>query len=125
MSASPGVRAYVLDAHGEPLRCDDPQVWADWYERASQDRSRILAQDLDEGDPAVPVQVSTVFLALDHNWSPHGPPILWETMVFGGPLDGETERYSSRDTALAGHQAMCQRVSAIHSGAPPCTTDRG
>jgi hypothetical protein len=34
-------------------------------------------------------RVSTVFLGLDHNWSEHGPPLLFETMVF------EREGYES------------------------------
>lgn len=27
-------------------------------------------------------KVSTIFLGLDHNWEPGGPPVLWETMAF-------------------------------------------
>lgn len=27
-------------------------------------------------------RISTVFLFLDHNWGPGGPPVLWETMAF-------------------------------------------
>lgn len=33
-------------------------------------------------------------------------------MVFGGLLDQETDRYTSKEAALAGHQAMCARVKA-------------
>ena len=62
--------------------------------------------------------VSTVFLGLDHNYSPFGPPVLWESLVFGGPLDGEMDRYSSRAQALAGHQALCQRVMGRQSQPP-------
>lgn len=29
-------------------------------------------------------EVSTVFLGLDHSWTPGGPPLVFETMVFGG-----------------------------------------
>jgi hypothetical protein len=50
-----------------------------------------------------------VFLGLDHSFR-QGPPILWETMVFGGPLDGEMMRYTSRAEAFDGHQEMCRRV---------------
>jgi hypothetical protein len=40
-----------------------------------------------------------------------GPPVLWETFVFGGVLDGEMQRYTSKADALAGHQRMCALVA--------------
>lgn len=46
--------------------------------------------------------VSTIFLGLDHNFS-GGEPILFETMIFGGPLDGEQWRYHTYDEAKRGH----------------------
>ncbi len=48
------------------------------------------------------IEVSTVFLVLDHGWNGTAP-VLWETMVFGGPDDMEQRRYSSREAAEAGH----------------------
>lgn len=56
------------------------------------------------------IRVSTVFLCINHNFSGVGDPILFETMVFGGPLDEETERYCTEDEALKGHERMVQRV---------------
>jgi hypothetical protein len=56
-------------------------------------------------------KVSTVFLGLDHSFSEDGPPILWETMVFGGELDQETDRCSgTREQAEAMHKKMCEQV---------------
>lgn len=55
------------------------------------------------------VQVSTVFLCIDHSFE-SGEPVLFETMVFGGPLDGEMDRYCSWDDAVKGHAAIVQRV---------------
>jgi len=91
---------YRLDGH-TPVRCDDIRDWA-----ATMERDRTVRRDV-VGD----VQVSTVFLGIDHNWW-EGPPLLFETMVFGGPLDEETERYSTWDEAEAGHAAMLARVLA-------------
>ena len=48
------------------------------------------------------VQVSTVWLGLDHRFG-EGPPIIFETMVFGGPHDGELERYCTEAEARLGH----------------------
>lgn len=54
--------------------------------------------------------VSTVFLGCDHNWSGEGPPVLFETMVFGGPLDEEQVRYCTLAEARAGHSLLCAQV---------------
>lgn len=56
--------------------------------------------------------VSTVLLCLDHDWTSEGrndpnlAPMVYESMVFGGPGDGEQRRYRSREEALAGHAEM-------------------
>ncbi len=49
------------------------------------------------------VMVSTVFLVLNHNYAGTGPPVLYETMIFGGPHDERQWRYATREAALAGH----------------------
>lgn len=98
---------YVL-VNGEPRPCIDVVEWAEWFETAD----RVLAKDRDEGaGSADGVEVSTVFLGLDHNPYGIGPPILWESLVFGGPLDGTMKRYATRDEALAGHQQLCRAVT--------------
>jgi hypothetical protein len=97
---------YVLDAAGDPVPEPDVLVWGRWFESAD----RHVAQDMDEGEGAANIRVSTVFLGLDHSFREAGPPVLWETLVFGGVLDGEQHRYTSRADALRGHQAMCRRV---------------
>lgn len=53
--------------------------------------------------------VSTVFLGLDHSWG-YGQPVLFETLVFGGPLNNLMDRYCTFDEAVAGHEAMLKRV---------------
>ena len=54
--------------------------------------------------------VSTVWLGLDHNFNPNGPPLIFETTVFRtkADLEGlETRRYSTEPEARAGHDALC------------------
>jgi hypothetical protein len=46
--------------------------------------------------------VSTVFLGLNHQYG-DGPPLIFETMVFGGKYDQEQERYATEAQALEGH----------------------
>ena len=100
---------YVLDDNGEPLLMDDLHVWARWLE--SHKSTTVLAQDMAANEDVV-VLISTVFGGVDHNWG-EGLPILWETMIFGGPHDGYSERYTSRDEARIGHAeavAMVRRA---------------
>ena len=85
---------YVLDDSGNVIRCDDLMAWAAWFEKADR---RLACNQVNDD-----VRVSTIFLGLDYNLGT-GQPILWETMIFGGPHDGYESRYDSREAALAGH----------------------
>lgn len=97
---------YVLNANGDPEPCEDRMEWARWFE--TSDNARIVQKDT-LGD----VEVSTVFLGLDHSFG--GPvPLLYETLVFGGPFDGDGERYPDREQALVGHKAWVAKVLPIH-----------
>lgn len=58
--------------------------------------------------------VSTVWLGLDHQFG-GGPPLIFETMVFGGPLDQEMDRYSTETEAVAGHETMVAQVHKAQS----------
>ncbi len=95
---------YILAADGKtPVACD-LMTWA----RAFEDRNarRVAATELPGG-----IRVSTVFLGLDHSFG-EGPPILWETMIFGGNHDEDQWRYSSYDDAIAGHERAVQLATA-------------
>jgi hypothetical protein len=95
---------YILDAQGTPVPEPDLMKWACWYESAT----RIVAQEW-VGE----AQVSTVFLGLDHNHRRQGPPILWETMVFNGRLNGSMARCAgSKEQAEAMHQSMVDKVKS-------------
>jgi hypothetical protein len=99
-----GSHQYILDGH-TPVRCDDLYAWGRWLETARE--SRIVARTtVREG-----VDVSTVFLGLDHRFD-DGPPLLFETMVFRNGNGDEEERYSTWDEAVTGHKAMVARVQA-------------
>jgi hypothetical protein len=100
---------YVLDDDGNPVPVADAITWGVWYEHAD----RVVKQDYVEGI-SPPVGVSTVFLGLDHNFTGTGPPVLWETMVFGTSLDGRMRRYTSRDAAIMGHAELLADVRAAY-----------
>ena len=93
---------YILDNKGNPIPEPDIFKWGKWFEKAERHIG-----DTTIGD----IRISTVFLGLDHGYGlERGNPVLWETMIFGGELDGEMERYTSLKDALNGHQQMVDRV---------------
>ena len=57
------------------------------------------------------ITVSTVWLGIDHQYGA-GPPLIFETMIFGGPLDEEQWRYSTENSAIAGHAAAVALAKA-------------
>ena len=78
--------------------------WAKWFECADR-----VVEKTDIGDSVV----STVFLGLDHRFNnSEGAPLIFETLVFGGEMDGETFRYSTWEEAETGHKLMCSIVSS-------------
>jgi hypothetical protein len=61
------------------------------------------------------VRVSTVLLLIDHAFGP-GPPVIFETMIFGGWHDQRQWRYTSMEAARCGHVralAMVRRLRFI------------
>jgi hypothetical protein len=55
--------------------------------------------------------VSTVYLGMDHNWTPGQPIRIWETMIASdeGWL-GFQRRYSTRNAALSAHRQVVHTV---------------
>lgn len=82
-------------------------VWGRMFEDMTQ---RRVAEDVIEQPEHDPVRVSTIFLGIDHNFLDTGPPLLFESMVFGGPLHHEQYRYSTWDEAEAGHRLLTQEA---------------
>lgn len=91
---------YRTDAEGQPVPEPDTMKWGTWFETANRVVAKTKTKD---------AEVSTVFLGVDHSFGV-GPPILWETMVFGGPLDQDQDRYTSLADARKGHEDMVARV---------------
>lgn len=97
---------YILGEDGKtPIAEPDLLKWAAWFETAD----RKVAQTNVGGK-----YVSTVFLGVDHQSFSDEEPLFFETMVFsdGDSLDLACRRYSTWDEALAGHQAMVERVKS-------------
>lgn len=82
--------------------------WAEWFEstvKARWDFSRRVAQTNINDE----VNVSTVFLGLNYRfWD--GPPLIFETMIFGGEHDQYQDRYSTWDEAVRGHDIAVRKA---------------
>jgi hypothetical protein len=61
------------------------------------------------------VEVSTVWLGLNHEWDDARPPLYFETMLFGA-LDDEAKgrcwRWTTEEAALAGHERIVTALRA-------------
>ena len=95
---------YKLDGH-TPVKCEDVREWAKWFEQSCKDKSRQVTITEIEN-----IRISTVFLAVDHNFIDGTHPILFETMIFGGANDQYQRRYSTWEEAEAGHAEVVKSV---------------
>lgn len=95
------MRLYLLDDQKNvvPVPGNDMSTWACAFENFE---NRRVAETRTAG-----VRVSTVFLGLDHRFYDNGPPLVFETMIFGGPYDQYQDRHSSWDDAVLGHRRAC------------------
>lgn len=90
------MRLYRLDIHKNIIPCSFDEWCLQWSD------DKIVKKDKFGG-----VEVSTVFLGMDHSFR-GSKPILFETMIFGGDHDGYQKRYETWDDALKGHLEACQ-----------------
>ena len=58
------------------------------------------------------MRISTVFLGIDHNFGAEGPPLLFETMIFGGERDEYQVRTATWADAELAHKETCDLVRA-------------
>ena len=93
------IDTYILQDH-TPVQEPDLMKWERWFETAER---RVAFTEKDGAE------VSTVFLGLNHGFG-EGEPLLFETMVFGGPFDGQTERCSTWEQAEQQHKEMVEKV---------------
>ena len=79
----------------KPVRCclDDYGIW-------ENTNTRNLAYDT-----IGKINISTVFLGLDYQFG-GGPPILFETCIFGRDRHGEITRYCTYEEAIEGHKKI-------------------
>lgn len=105
---------YIMNEDGTVHVESDSLTWGHWFETANRHIAETKLTGRTAGEE---IRISTVFLGIDHQFG-DGPPLLFETMVFGGELDEEQDRYATREEAVTGHLAMCERVARSLFGKP-------
>ena len=91
---------YTLEGK-TPIRCEDNAAWKSWL--SSCGNARIV------GDAGLGgARVLTEFLGTHENH--FGAPLLFETSVKGGRLDGMVERYATWEEAEQGHLEIIQKA---------------
>lgn len=99
-----------IEIGGEPMPAADVHQWAEWMLEGDMENPprRMVAWDqiADDEDS----YVSTLFLGNDVNHLGIGRPLLYESMVVGGPMDGTQWRYETRKDAGGGHRALLQQA---------------
>lgn len=92
---------YMLDDEGNVVTTNDLEEWGKWFEKADR---RIRVDDVRNA------QISTVFLSVDHSFDENDPPVLYETMIFGGQFDEFQWRYHTKEDAIEGHERIKKMV---------------
>jgi hypothetical protein len=108
--------ALWFDKTGQPM--DERKAFALRYNRPRGENAGAVSDYARIGlDEVGDARVSTVWLGLNHEYMPRCPPLIFETMIFGGDHGDYCVRYSTEAAAAAGHAAV---VAALEAGqAPP------
>ena len=91
---------WILDDQRKVKRVD-LMTWARYF----QEDNRHVGDTIIGG-----LRVSTVFLGIDHNFGGRGPPVLWETMVFGDHEMDMDRCAGTWEQADEMHKRMCAKV---------------
>lgn len=91
---------FILDENKEVVEVGSVTDWAEWFEK----HDRTVAKTDFDG-----FVLSTVFLGVDHSFG-EGPPVLFESLFFGGKYDGLMWRYETYEQAVKGHNILVEKV---------------
>lgn len=89
---------FYYDKTGKPISVGN------WLKLFRDKEYQVVASET-----LIDVNISTVWLGLNHAFSPNHI-MIFETMVFGGRLNGECQRYATLERAEEGHLIMVEKV---------------
>lgn len=107
-------RHYILH-DGKLVEENDHATWLDWVDRCYPQVECLARTE------TASATVLTRFLAVNLTLAEDQTPLLFETSVNGGWLDGQREKFATPEAARAGHLAWVDRVRAVEDedGLPP------
>jgi len=88
------VKTYILE-NGVVTEEPDMNRWMIW---CAKNESHVNLTKVAE------YTISTIFLGIDHNFSSEGPPVVFETMLFGENLNEKMVRTSTLKEAKQCHR---------------------
>jgi hypothetical protein len=92
-----------MDTDGNISTTEDVNEWAE--SRTNIKNKRIGFEQINDD-----TEVSTVFLGTNYSFMSDGPPMLFETMIFGGPSNESCYRCSTHAEALIQHKRICDSL---------------
>jgi hypothetical protein len=95
---------YFILRDGEVIEEPDYSTWSAWYESSFKDVELIAEDDLGGS------VVTTRFLSMAMSLAQNSPPMIFETVVRGGWMDNEKERFATLQEAMTGHKTWVRRV---------------
>lgn len=110
-------RSMYFDKQGKPISAER-MAELKWGPFIDGDETGISDYGRIGWDVVRDLEVSTVWLGIDHGWGystdpDNYRPVLFETMVFGGDGDNYCERYHTEEEAITGHRRV---VESLHAG---------
>lgn len=105
------------DKEGRPLT---PEKF-EQLQRTDPEYKRVASSVItSSADASIRLWVSTVWLGLDHSFTPGDRPVIFETMVFSSEAPSRERachRYCTEQEAREGHQELVQQFAADIPGA--------
>jgi hypothetical protein len=92
---------YILDGRRVP-KVVSRDEWGEWFTEMDERLYRVGCDTV-----ADDIWISTMFIGIGPRF---GPPLLFESMVFGGRLDHTMRRYETWDEAERGHAKLVAMV---------------
>lgn len=101
------MKKYIL-INKTPVECKDILEWGRWFQKPNN--RLVKYTELLEGA----IRIATVFMGIDQSFNMYSEkydlPLLFETMICGGSMDEQTDRYSTWEESEIGHDAMVEMV---------------
>ncbi|MEH1765804.1 MAG: hypothetical protein V7K76_26015 [Nostoc sp.] len=103
------IRYYKLEGQ-TPVAVESFLEWNFWMALATFAETTVMYNDFNDS------LVSTKFVGIDLNpgsSNADAQPMIFETSVMGGVLDGKKQIYPTWDEAIQGHLKICSQILAL------------